>query len=252
MKKYILGAAALLALAAPGVASAQSGYVGLSYSQNSDTEFDTISLNGSVAVGSNFQLDGGYAQLENDFGVDGDFYNVGGHFFSRGANWLWGGYAGYNSFEAGGDSLDEWIGAGQVQYYADRTTFSGDLSYSQSDFIGVDVDQWALDGEARYFVSDNLSLQGNIGYFDASVDGGGSLDGTNYGLGAEWQFASAPISIYGGWQQVDLDGSDSSSLGIGARWNFGGTLFERNRSGAGLGRPSGFLERLLVAQVTPR
>ena len=250
MKKYILGAAALLALAAPSIASAQSGYVGLSYSQNDDTEIDSLSLNGSVALGSNFQLDGGYAQLETN-ADDADTYNIGGHLFTRGANWLWGGYLGYNSTDAGGDSLDEWIAAGQVQYYADRTTFSGDLSYSQSEFL-VDIDQWALDGEARYFVTDNFSLQGNLGYFEASADGGGDLDGTNYGVGAEWQLTGAPISIYGGWQQVDIDGNDSSSLGIGARWNFGGTLFERNRSGAGLSRPTGFLERVLVAQVTPR
>lgn len=250
MKKLLIGVA-LLGLAAPGVAAAQSGYAGLSYSTNDDTDLDTTALSGAAAIGSNFQLDAGYASV--DGGSDTlDTWNIGGHLFARSGNFLWGGYVGYNSFDAG-SSLDEWNAAGEMQYYADRTTFSATLGYTQSEFF-VDIDQWSLDGEVRHFVTDNFSIQGNLGFASAEADSSSTdLDSTTYGVGAEWQFASAPISIYGGWQTYDFDGSDSSSLGIGARWNWGGTtLLERNRSGASLGRPRGFLERLLVGDATPR
>ena len=243
MKKFLLGAAALMATAAPGVAAAQSGHAGLSYTTSDDTDVDSIALSGSALLGANFQLDGGYASLDGGGSSNADFWNVGGHFFARSDSWLWGGYVGYDNIEAGGTSLDEWIIAGETQFYADRTTFSGTLAYAQADYF-VDVDQWSLDGEARHFMTDNFSIQGNLGF--ATADGSGSsLDSTSYGIGAEWQMDGAPLSIYGGWQSVDFDGGgDISSFGVGARWNWGGgTLIERNRSGASLGRPQGFLER---------
>lgn len=251
MNKILASAAALLALGAPGMAAAQGGgFIGLSYTTNDDTEIDATVLSGSTLLGSNFQLDGAYGSFEGS-GDDIDGWNIGGHLFTRNGNVLWGGYLGYSSLEDSGDSLDDVIVAGQVQYYAGRTTFSGDLSYSQAEFL-VDVDTWGLDGEVRHFVTDNFSVQGNLGYFDAEADGGGSLDGTRYGIGAEWQPTGTPFSIYGGWQQVDIDSEDSSSLGIGVRWNFAQSLFERNRSGAGLTRPQGFNETVLIGAATPR
>jgi hypothetical protein len=46
-------------------------------------------------------------------------------------------------------------------------------------------------------------------------------------------------------QSFDPDLSDSStSWTIGVRYIWGGTLLERNRSGAGLNSPSGFLSAI--------
>ena len=55
MKKYLLGAAAALAIAAPGVASAQSGYVDLGYSTTEvgSADVDTTTLGGAYAWGGN-------------------------------------------------------------------------------------------------------------------------------------------------------------------------------------------------------
>lgn len=250
MNKLLATAAAVLALGAPGLASAQGGFIGLSHSTNDDTEIDSTVLSGSTLLGSNFQLDGAYGTFDGG-GGDIDGWNIGGHLFSRSGNVLFGGYLGFSSLEDSGESLDDVVVAGQMQYYAGRTTFSGDLSYSQAEFL-VDIDTWGVSGEARHFATDNLSFQGNVGYFDAEAEGGGGFDGATYGLGAEWQPDGSPISIYGGWQQVDLDGADSSTLGIGVRWNFAGSLFERNRSGAGLSRPPGFNETLLFGAASPR
>ena len=237
-KTALLTAAAALMMATPAMAQ---GYVDLSY-QNTDSfgsgDIETFSLGGAAALGANFQLDARYAHFDASGSADG--FGVGGHLFSRGPQWLWGGYVGYVDVDGDG----EWTAAAQTQFYMSRTTLSGDLLYSNVD--GSSADFWALDGELRHFATDNFSIQGNLGF--GQISGGGSADTWSAGVGAEWQLASAPISIYGGYQYFDIDGAPDSTntFGIGARWNFGGqTLFERNRSGAGLGRPQGFFERLL-------
>jgi hypothetical protein len=53
---------------------------------------------------------------------------------------------------------------------------------------------------------------------------------------------------------MEFDGGDVDQLGIGARWNFGGgTLLERNRSGASLARVTPTLFELETGgQPAPR
>jgi hypothetical protein len=93
-----------------------------------------------------------------------------------------------------------------------------------------------LDGEGRFFLTENLSVQGNLGYGDLDSDFGGT-DYWTGGIGAEWLIPGAAVSINGGWQHLDADGFEVDSLGVGVRWNFGGgSLLERNRSGASLRR----------------
>jgi hypothetical protein len=36
----------------------------------------------------------------------------------------------------------------------------------------------------------------------------------SYGLGAEYQFASAPISLFGGWRHAEIDDLDSDADSI--------------------------------------
>ena len=61
-------------------------------------------------------------------------------------------------------------------------------------------------------------------------------------VGAEYQLASLPISFVGQYahNEIDTDGFDGDSdvVSIGVRWNFGGTLIQRDRSGAGLANRS--------------
>ena len=254
MKRLIFGMAALFAVAAPNFAAAQTGYAGLSYSSNDDADVDTWSLNGAAALGEHFQVDGLYANLEDD-GDDADAFNVGGHGFVRNSNMLYGGYLGYNSVDVDGSDADEFVVAAEGQYYFNNATASGSIGYADGDVENADYDMWMIDAEYRYFITPNLSVQGNLGYADGEVDNGFDFDGTSYGVGAEYQLASVPVSIYGGWQQTELDvlgaDDDSSSFGIGVRWNFGGTLKDRSQSGAGLSRPQGLIERTL-AGYTPR
>jgi hypothetical protein len=244
MKKQIafLGAAAA-ALMMAGTAHADGGYVGVQYTDSSDTDITSWGINGAFAA-SNFQFDAGYANADAGFGSNVDEFSVGAHLFSRSDEWLWGGYAGYNHFSGAGDA-GEWTVALQTQFYLPRTTISGNLSYSGTSDTPADFNTTQIDGEARFFGTDNFSFQGNLGY--GNVDGSGSSGNYwTYGVGAEYQFDAAPISIYGGWQGVNIDGGgDFNGWSIGIRYNWGGTLLQRNRSGAGLSSPHGFLADVL-------
>ena len=241
-------AAALMMAAAPAHAN---GYVGLSYQDADDANVESTAISGSALLTGHIQVDGSYANLEAG-GADADLFNIGGHAFVRDQQWMWGGYLGFSNLDAGGGAdIDEWTLAAQAAYYMARTTLSGSLGYSEADTGGPDVETIALDGEARHFFTDNFSGQFNAGFGNAEQLGV-DVDFTTVGVGAEFQLASAPVSFYGGYQHIDVDGGgDNDSIGVGVRWNWGGSLIERNRSGAGLNRPLGFIERS-VGEISPR
>lgn len=249
MKKLLLGAAAALAIAAPSVASAQSAYIDLGY-QSTEVDLGGVSgdgdgwtLGGAAAWGGNgglgFQVDGVFGTSEVDGGDDATSINVGGHVFTRNDNFLFGGFASYGDVDAdaAGD-FSFWTVGAEGQLYLSRTTLDGSISYSDAE----DVDSELIAGDVglTHFFTDNFSAGANLG-FGTVDDGIDEADVVSYGVGAEWQFASAPISIFGGWQHAEIDDfdADADTLGVGVRWNFGGSLFERNRSGASLARGGG-------------
>ncbi len=245
MKKYLLGAAAALAMVIPGVASAQqSGYVDLGYSNTDgdvagvDFEGDGWTLGGTTAWGGDgtvgVQLDAVYGDSE-----DASSWAIGGHLFSRNEGYLIGGFANYGGIDVdGADSSDAWTVGVEGQAYLTRTTLDGALSYSESD--DADASLTALDLGATHFVTDNFSFGGSLGFGNIEAFGA-DADVISYGVGAEYQFAATPISVFGGWQHFDLDDYDTEAdtLNVGVRYNWGGSLFERNRSGASLARGSG-------------
>ena len=102
----------------------------------------------------------------------------------------------------------------------------------------------------RHFFDDNFAIEGNVGF--ASIDSSGDdEDATSVGIGAGYQLASAPVSIFGGWQHSEIDDSDLDfdTFGVGVRYNWGGTLLDRDRSGASLGRHTGGSARLFGGAV---
>jgi len=249
MKKYLLGAAAALAFAAPGVASAQSAYVDLGYSSsetdNAGVEDDGegLTAGGAIAFSSDgalgFQLDALIGQSEGNGGGDIDTVAVGGHAFTRNDNHLLGAFANIANVDAGsGNDFDHWTGGLEGQIYMSRTTLDGVVSYSNGDQI--DTDLVALDLGATHFVTDNFSLGANVGYgqIDDSVN---DSDVVTYGVGAEYQIAAMPFSIFGGYQHAEINDTDSDSetLSVGVRYNWGGSLLDRNRSGPSLARGVG-------------
>lgn len=244
MKKFLIGAAAALAIAAPGVAAAQTGHVDLSYQNTEadigglDAEGEGWNLGGSTAWGGDgtvgFQLDGSISEAD-----DVSAWGVGGHAFARNSNHLIGGFVTYGNTDIdGGSDVDAWAVGAEGQYYFARTTLDGALTYSEAD--DLDAELTSVDAGLTHFVTDNFSIGGNLGFGNIEVPGG-DVDVTTWGLTSEYQFASAPISIFGGWQQTEIDDIDAEAdtLSIGVRYNWGGSLFERNRSGASLARGGG-------------
>ncbi len=239
MRKLILAAAvAAMAVAAPAMASAQTGYVGALYS-NTDTDGAADDVDAYGVEGSVFFQAGSSLGAEVDAAVvDGDdvdtAYGITGHLFTRNDQYLFGG------FLSVGDSDDNttWGGGVEANKYFDRWTLSGSLGYATND--DDDADAWGVNVGASLFATDNLRLDANLGW--ATVDAGANDDDAlTYGLGAEYQFASVPISVGAAWSHAEFDDADaeSDSIGVTVRYNWGGTLLERDRSGASQAGRSG-------------
>jgi hypothetical protein len=143
------------------------------------------------------------------------------------------------------DSDDEtlWAFGAEGELYMSDLTLAGAVSYSSED----EDEAWGLDGEARYFVTSNFRLEGEVGFANFET-GGGDDSAVSVGAGAEYQFAQTPFSVFGGYQHAEFDEADLSTdaFTIGGRFNFGGSLLDRDRKGASLPGLSSFTGALGV------
>lgn len=231
MRNWIIGAAAALAVvAAPSVAAAQTGYVGANYSSSDfggpGDDVESYGVEGAVAFAGSgsivFEVD---AALSDSDEADSG-YGLLGHVYSRNDSHLFGGFVGIS----GSDDSETYVAGLEAAKYFDNWTLAGAVAYGNND--DADADGFGVNVEGRYFVHDNLRLNGNIGW--ASVDSGAGDDDdvAIYGVGGEYQFSSIPISLTAGYNTADFDGGDVDTWTIGVRYNWGGTLRDRDRNGA--------------------
>lgn len=246
MRNFILTAAvALAAIAAPAVASAQTGYVGAIYA-NTDPDgaddFDSYGIEGSVffpASGSlGVEVDA--AVVDSDDSDTG--YGLTGHLFTRNENYLFGGYVSV----ADSDDDTTWGAGLEANKYYDRWTLNGSVGYADAD--DANVDAWGVNVGASLFATDNLRFDANLGW--ANVDGpGGDDDALGYGVGVEYQLASVPVSFGASVGHVEFDDANAEAdvIGVAVRWNFGGgTLLDRDRNGASQASRTGILSSALA------
>ncbi|QGZ96334.1 porin [Terricaulis silvestris] len=228
MRNWIIGAAAILAVAVPSVAAAQTGYVGAVYgnADNGAVDEDFYGVEGAVAFAGSgsivFEVDASISDSDDsDTG-----YGVVGHVYSRNDSHLFGGFVGI----AGSDDSDTWTAGLEAAKYFTNWTLAGAVAYGNND--DADTDGYGANVEARVFINDNFRLNGNIGL--ASIDtGADDEDVTIYGVGGEYQLASYPVSFTANYNTADFDGGDVDVWTIGVRYNFGGqTLRDRDRNGA--------------------
>lgn len=232
MKKYLLGAAALLAMAAPGMAHADpSGYVGATYNNvhvdglGSDDAWGAegaVAFQGSDTIG--FELDGAILDSDNSDTSEG----LTGHVFTRNDNYLFGGFAGV----AHSDDSTTWDTGLEANKFFQRWTLAGAVAYANNN--DTDTEGYGVNAQARFFPTDNLRLQAGVGWASVNAPGG---DGraVSEGVGAEYQLSAVPISFGAGYQHVAFDhsGPEGNVWTLGIRYNFGaGTLRDRDRSGA--------------------
>lgn len=236
MRNWIIGAtAALLAVAAPSVAAAQTGYAGVIYGNvDVDTaadDEDRYGAEGAVAFAGS-----GSIVFEVDAAVtDGDdtdtAYGLTGHVYSRNDSHLFGGFIGV----ADSDAADTtWYGGIEANKYFTNWTLAGAVFYGNND--DNDVDGYGANVEGRFFVHDNFRVDANVGY--ASVDAGaaGDNDVMIYGVGGEYQLAQFPVSFTAGYSTTDSDFGDADVWSLGVRYNWGGTLRDREHNGASQAR----------------
>jgi hypothetical protein len=236
MKKILMGAAAALAIAAP--AHAAVGYVGANYATGDvdpgGLDADAWGVEGAVAfdvsAGLGAALDASYSDSD-----DLDSTTAGtAHLFFKNDQRLLGGFVG----AADTSNIDVWDAGLEGQFFLDNTTLGAAVTYANSD--DVNTDGWGVNGSARYFVNDNFAIGGNVGWF--SLDAG-ALDADAWiaGVGAEYQLASTPVSFTGGYSHYDADdiGATADVFTIGVRYNFNGTLKDRNHAGGDVSALSG-------------
>ena len=96
----------------------------------------------------------------------------------------------------------------------------------------ADIDGYGVNVEGRYFIQDNFRVDANIGYGQIDTGAAGDDDVMVYGVGGEYQLAEFPVSFTAGYHTTDSDFGDADVWSIGVRYNWGGTLRDRDRSGA--------------------
>jgi hypothetical protein len=231
MRKLLSGAAILAAVLAPSVANA-NGYVGLDYgSVNVDGEGteDGFGASGAFVVTPNIALDAAVAEEDSSWAATA-------HLFTNNSSYLFGGFLGVDD---NGDSTSLKAGL-EGQYYAANTTIAGAIGYGTNDDSTVDI--WIANGEVRLFSTENFRIEGGFGWVSVNPDNGGAADALSLGLGGEYLFTAAPMSIGLALSNTQSDEDDLKVNAVTAtvRYNFGGgSLLDRDRSGGGLAGLSG-------------
>ena len=238
MKKLGLfaAAAAVAALLAPS-ASAQ-GYLGASYGNvDADTgEADATQIDGAFGWNSGGwggQIDGSFGQLDGE-ASNADSSSFAGHLYWGSDNWRLGGVIGVTNVDSDGGDVDEMsYGVEGSMNLGASAVLLGSATMGEIDVLSSDVDTWNIDGRLNFYAGDNFRFGGTYGFGNVEA-GGFDGDTSTYGVDAEFQPFSMPVSFTVGWthfEDGDLVGIDTDTLSVGARWNFGGgTLRERNNA----------------------
>lgn len=233
MKAFVFGAVGALALLAAAPANAASGYVGAAYTRDQvnakpkDVNQDIFGVEGAVAFNASeslgLDLDAAYADSD-----DTDSTTAGAaHLYLKGAGYKFGGFAGVA--DAGNDTI--WSAGLEGQRNFGQTTLAGAVGYANDD--DANADAWGADAELRYFATDNFRLAGKLSYANISPDKGKDDNLVGIGVNAEYQLATTPVSFRAGYEHTEFDKAnvDSDAFTVGIRYNWGGSLKDRDENG---------------------
>lgn len=236
MKKVVFAGAAVAALMMAGAAHAEAGgYAGVLYN---DARVDEVGDNSGFAIEGGaafgdavaFEVDGMLANAD-----DGVASSVTGHVYKRTDRFLAGAYAGYTDNEA---STTEY--GVEANFFMDRLTIAAAYATAEAEFEGIEVDAQGYSIEARLFPNDHIRLQVGLGSATADVGYFSDVDFSTWGGGMEFQIGDTPLSGVVSYANADVDdlGISIDTVTVGLRYNWGGSLFERDRSGASQGHAS--------------
>jgi len=235
MKKYLLGAAAVFAVAAPMAAHADTNaVVGLDFTSSDygdSFDSDAYGLNGAFSNdmdnGWTFQMDGATERLD----IEGCCYGTGygaAHLGMRNESHAIAGFVGFENF-TGFSGLGYGV-EGQMYF----GNFNVGASIGHTDFDDVDIEDTHYQLDGAYFFTPDLAVNALVSSTELDF-GSGDTDYMSYGVGGEYRFSGSPFSIKANYRQSDTDGGDVDIWSIGFNYDFGaGSLQERSRSGPGL------------------
>jgi hypothetical protein len=243
MKTYFLSASLLtgmsLLIATPAMAQA-TGNIGASYGQfkgdvgGADADSNIAAIDGvvsfPVSTGMVLQFGGAYSNVDGDF-IETSVLEGSAHLGFKQADWAAGAYVGVSQNDD--NDLDTfWFGGEYVKYF-NQFTLSGAVAVGSID--DADADLMGVGGEGRYFVSDNIRIDGRIGWSKVE-DATTEVDGFNFGIGGEWKPDNFPVSFTASLDQQSIEFGgldlDLTTMQIGVRFDFGApTLKARDRSG---------------------
>lgn len=237
-----MGAAAALAMAAPGLAHADaSGVIDLGY-QNDDYDngnsFDAFHLGGAFQMdmmsGWTLQFDGAslYQDWDGSSGSD-QHSHAAVHADTTGGTWDFGGWAGLlNYYDNSGLTI-----GGETRTSFGDFSLQGSVGYATFDQY-YDYSSWDGHVDGAYFFSPNMAVTAGLTYNAINYDGGNDDTQTEWSLGGAYQFANG-VEIYGGYlnSNNDFSGSGGSNdvdvVNVGFRFHFnGGSLQDYTNHGA--------------------
>lgn len=239
MKKFLLGAAAAAAIAAPGLASAETtGNIDLNYGSteyDGGGEFDATTLGGAVQFDA---MPGWAVALEaqtNSQEWDGSSSNsshshAAVHATTNTGAWDFGGFFGLlNSYGNSG-----WTVGAETRTSFGNFSVEGALGYAKFENF-TEVESLSTNLQGAYFFTPNFSV--NAGAMFSNIDYTfGDYDVTDLSLGAAYGFGNG-FEVYGGYINSEFDangggGFESDTWNLGVRYHFnGGTLQETVNEG---------------------
>jgi Ax21 family sulfation-dependent quorum factor len=140
---------------------------------------------GASAADLNYSyIEGGYTEVDLDFGPDADGLAVGGSAALSESIHMFGSYSSVDVTGIGGD-LDLWrLGLGWNRGINDSNDLVVRANYVELDGPGGSVDGWEAEVGLRSALTQKFETYVGLGYFD-----GGDFDGETYGkLGAQYKF----------------------------------------------------------------
>jgi hypothetical protein len=239
MRNLLIGAAAFLAVAMPGAASAlTAASVGASYGNydpsGSSDDADMYGIDGAFSHdfdnGWKLQLDGAHDRIDFDGADVGASYGAVNLGMSNDSHSVYGFVTMADLLASSGIG----VGVGGQMHFA-QASVNGSVAY-------LDIGEALLDSgsltnvhlDGTWFATDNLGVYGEVGWTEGEFDGSDETDWTTLGIGVNYRFDNSPWTVYAGYQNREFDEGDIDSFRVGFSYAIGtGTSREEMQSGPG-------------------